>query len=196
MYSISYFPSPFHKILFLKTFFVLNSAYQQIKSFSPTWRSPAHGSSPWQPPAARATFPGQWWRRRDRSSSGQWLTGRDWFTVHSQTARLRHSTASTHLQHSTVVMKSQLVMFFYHFRCKNVIKFKNKCAPAAVKRWFLFISTINSPSQSCETVPLSSAIDLKCKNILPFLREAQIWWNNQKTETENLVSESFLKVFQ
>jgi len=51
-------------------------------------------------------------------------------------------------------MKSWLVTFFYHFRYENVVRFKNKCAPAAVNRWFLSISTISSPSQSRETVPL------------------------------------------
>jgi len=35
-----------------------------------------------------------------------------------------------------------------------VIRFKNKHAPAAVKRWLFSISTISSPSQSRETVPL------------------------------------------
>jgi len=43
---------------------------------------------------------------------------------------------------------------FHHFSFENVVIFKNKRAPATVKRCLLFISTICSPSQSRETVPL------------------------------------------
>jgi len=122
-----HFSLPFEKILVLEISLALNSSQQLIESFSPTWHSPAHGSSPGQPPAARATFPGQWWCKSavrkqipgqylaDRSSSGLWLTSRDWSAVCSQTVRLQHFQASNDLKLSTVVMKYRLVTFFLSF---------------------------------------------------------------------------------
>jgi len=43
---------------------------------------------------------------------------------------------------------------FYHFRYENVVKFKNKRAPATLKKCALSVLTISRPPQSRETVPL------------------------------------------
>jgi len=43
---------------------------------------------------------------------------------------------------------------FYHFRYENMVKFKNKLAPATLKKCALSVLTTSSPPQSRETVPL------------------------------------------
>jgi len=45
---------------------------------------------------------------------------------------------------------------FYHFCYENMVKFKNKRAPATLKKCALSVLTISRPPQSRETVPLNT----------------------------------------